>query len=287
MFADRFRVDPDGFRLKDCDPGDTAGIAKGDAPDALQKDIAEMVQLQDRLYADERHALLLIFQAPDAAGKDSTIKHVMSGLNPAGCQVTSFKVPSADELRHVYLWRYAVRLPPRGYIGIFNRSYYEEVLVVRVHPELLAAQKLPTHVKVDDTFWQDRYQDMVRWEKYLRRNGVRVVKFFLNVSKKEQKKRLLARIEQPEKNWKFSAADYGERQHWDDYQAASDAMLRNTSTDAAPWYVIPADHKWFTHLAVARLVVETLRDINPTYPQVAEGQKAELRRFRALLEAEG
>jgi PPK2 family polyphosphate:nucleotide phosphotransferase len=245
-----------------------------------------MVKLQDRLYAFDRYALLVIFQAPDAAGKDSAIKHVMSGVNPAGCQVYSFKAPSSGELQHDYLWRTTCRLPERGHIGIFNRSYYEEVLIVRVHPELLAAEKLPPEVAVDDDFWKHRFKDMVHLEGYLTRNGIRVLKFFLNVSKKEQKKRFLARIDDPAKNWKLSPADYNERLLWDRYQEAYEDMLRHTSTGHSPWYVIPADHKWFTHLAVANIVVDTLRELNPTYPEVSDQQRAELQRVRQLLENE-
>jgi PPK2 family polyphosphate:nucleotide phosphotransferase len=286
MFAKRFRVAPDHFRLKDCDPAYTGDFTSESARAQLKEDIEELAKLQDRLYAFDRHALLVIFQAPDAAGKDSAIKHVMSGVNPAGCQVYSFKAPSAGELQHDYLWRTTCRLPERGHIGIFNRSYYEEVLIVRVHPELLAAEKLPPEVAVDDDFWKHRFKDMVHFEGYLTRNGIRVLKFFLNVSKKEQKKRFLARIDDPAKNWKMSPADYRERLLWDRYQAAYEDMLRHTSTGHAPWYVIPADHKWFTHLAVANIVVDTLRELNPTYPEVSDRQRAELQRVRELLENE-
>jgi PPK2 family polyphosphate:nucleotide phosphotransferase len=286
MFAKRFRVDPDRFRLKDCDPAYTGDFTPQSAQTQLKQDIEEMVKLQDRLYAFGRYALLVIFQAPDAAGKDSAIKHVMSGINPAGCQVYSFKAPSQGELRHDYLWRTTCRLPERGHIGIFNRSYYEEVLIVRVHPELLAAQKLPPDVTAGDDFWKGRFKDMAHFEDYLTRNGTRVLKFFLNISKKEQKKRFLARIDDPAKNWKLSPADYSERLLWDRYREAYEDMLRHTSTAHAPWYAIPADHKWFTHLAVANTVVHTLRELNPTYPEVSDRQRAELQRVRELLENE-
>src|SRR3954451_18534255 len=224
MFADRFRVDrPGHFRLKDRDPGDTGGLDKKAARATLAEDLRELADLQDRFYACDRYALLVIFQAPDAAGKDSAIKHVMSGVNPAGCQVHSFKAPSSGELQHDYLWRCACRLPERGHIGIFNRSYYEEVLVVRVHPGLLEGERLPPGQKAGDKLWRRRYQDMARFEKYLTHNGIRVVKFFLHVSKEEQKKRFLQRIDDPDKNWKMAPADYQERKRGDDYQAAYEA----------------------------------------------------------------
>jgi PPK2 family polyphosphate:nucleotide phosphotransferase len=287
MFADRFRVDrPDRFRLKDRDPADTGGLEEAPARADLARDIAELARLQDRFYAFDRYALLVIFQAPDAAGKDSTIKHVMSGVNPTGCQVYSFKAPSSGELQHDYLWRCACRLPERGHIGIFNRSYYEEVLVVHVHPELLEAEHLPPGSRPGPRLWKQRYRDMVRYEKYLTHNGIRVVKFFLHVSRAEQKKRFLSRIDDPDKNWKFSPADIAERRRWDDYQAAYEQMLRHTSTDHAPWYVIPADHKWFTRYAVANILVHTLRGLKPTYPAVSDRQREQLRRIRAELEAE-
>ena len=286
MITERFRVAPDHFRLKDHDPDDTAQLNHEDVKDRLAEDLDEMIRLQDRLYADQRSALLLILQAPDAAGKDSVIKHVMSGLNPSGCVVHSFKAPSSTELEHDYLWRCARKLPPRGQIGIFNRSYYEEVLVVRVHPELLQAEHLPPGQPSGDDLWSQRCADMVSFERYLGHNGIRVVKFFLNVSKKEQKKRFLERIDDPTKNWKLSPADYHERLRWDDYQAAYEDMLRQTSTAEAPWYVIPADHKWFTRLAVAQVVVSTLRDLKPRYPEVSDQQRRELARVRELLEKE-
>ncbi len=284
MLADRFRVDPDDFRLEDHDPAFTGDGDEEAAREKLAEDIEEMFRLQDRFYADGRQALLIVFQALDAAGKDGVIKHVMSGLNPAGCLVRSFKAPSAEELRHDYLWRCERVLPEHGMIGIFNRSYYEEVLVVRVHPELLAAEKLSE--TGGKKFWKRRFKDIVHFEDYLTRNSTRIVKFFLHVSRGEQKKRFLERIDNPDKNWKLSAADYAERQRWDDYQEAYADMLRHTSTAEAPWYVIPADHKWFTRLAVANILVRTLRDLNPVYPIVSEQQRAELQRVRELLEKE-
>jgi PPK2 family polyphosphate:nucleotide phosphotransferase len=285
MFADRFRVRPTGFRLKDCDPADTAGMSHEPAAHELKADLDGMFALQDRFYAWKRYALLVVIQAPDAGGKDGVVKHVMTGLNPAGCQVHAFKEPSSGELEHDFLWRCVANLPGRGMIGVFNRSYYEEVLVVRVHLELLAAQAIQAE-EVNDLFWERRYQDVVNFERYLTHNRTRVVKFFLNISRAEQKRRLLARLEDPEKFWKFSPADYQERLRWDDYQAAYEAMLLRTSTAEAPWYVVPADHKWFTRLAVARIIVETLRELNPTYPTVAGERLKEMERFRDLLEKE-
>jgi PPK2 family polyphosphate:nucleotide phosphotransferase len=285
MLADRLRVDPDHFRLKDHDPGFTGDGDEAGAQGKLAADIQEMFRLQDRFYADGRHALLIVLQALDAAGKDGVIKHVMSGLNPAGCMVRSFKAPSAEELRHDFLWRCVRVLPERGMIGIFNRSYYEEVLVVRVHPEFLEAERLP-EAGGGKKFWKARCKDIVHFEDYLTRNGTRIVKFFLHVSRREQKKRFLERIDNPDKNWKLSAADYAERQRWDDYQEAYASMLKHTSTEEAPWYVIPADHKWFTRLAVANIVVHTLRELDPKYPTVTAKQQAELRRVRELLEKE-
>jgi PPK2 family polyphosphate:nucleotide phosphotransferase len=285
MFADRYRVDPDTFRLKDADPADTAGWSEADARGELRRSIEELADLQDRFYADGRHALLVIIQALDAAGKDGTVKHVMSGVNPAGCQVVSFKEPSSGELMHDYLWRCVGQLPPRGRIGIFNRSYYEEVAVVRVHPEFLQPQGFDP-AEAGENFWRRRFKDMVHFEEHLRHNHTVVLKFFLHVSRKEQKKRLLKRLADPEKNWKFSPTDYEERLLWDDYQAAYDDLLRNTSTDFAPWYVVPADAKWFTHLAVSRVIAKTLRDLKPVYPEPTDEQRAVLSRFKELLEKE-
>lgn len=282
------RAAADGhFRLKDHHPGSTHGFrGKEDAKRQLAKDIEEMAGLQDRLYAHDRYSVLLIFQAMDAAGKDGTIKHVMSGLNPQGCQVTSFKQPSSEELDHDYLWRLNRHLPSRGQIGIFNRSYYEEVLVVRVHPELLARQKLPPEC-VSGHFWKARFDQINRFEKYLHENGTVIRKFFLHVSRKEQKKRFLDRIDRPEKNWKFSAADVAERACWGDYQKAYAEAIGHTSTSHAPWYIVPADHKWFTRLAVARVIVETLRKLRLEYPAVSKAQQRDLQAARKRLLGEG
>jgi PPK2 family polyphosphate:nucleotide phosphotransferase len=273
------------FRLKDYDPADTYGLdsdSKGLAAELLQQGIEKLADLQDKLYAQDRWALLLIFQAMDAAGKDSTIKHVMSGVNPQGCQVFSFKTPSAEELDHDFLWRTTRALPERGRIGIFNRSYYEETLVVRVHPELLKAERIPDEL-VTKHIWEERFEDIQCFEEHLARNGVVVRKFFLHVSKHEQKKRFLERLEQPEKNWKFSAADVKERQYWDDYQDAYEDVIRKTSTKKAPWFVVPADHKWFTRLVVAGAVVETLKELGVKYPEVDQQKRKELEQAKRLL----
>jgi PPK2 family polyphosphate:nucleotide phosphotransferase len=286
MFADEFRVDPNNFDLKDYDPGFTGKWTEERAQNQLAADIAEMARLQDRFYASGRDALLIVLQARDAAGKDSVIKHVMSGVNPASCMVHSFKTPSAEELRHDFLWRCVRVLPARGFIGIFNRSYYEEVLVVRVHPEFLAAQNLRNADPSRKSFWKHRFKDIVHFEQYLSRNGTRIVKFFLHVSRHEQKKRFLERIDNPDKNWKLSPDDFKERLHWNDYQAAYADMLEHTSIQPAPWYVIPADHKWFTRLAVANIIVDTLRDLKPTYPAVSDSQHAQLQQIRQMLEQE-
>jgi PPK2 family polyphosphate:nucleotide phosphotransferase len=284
-----FRVtDGDRFRLRDFDPADTGELKREDKPRAqaeLAEGVAAIAALQDQLYAQDRWALLLIFQAMDAAGKDGAIKHVMSGLNPQGCQVASFKAPSAEELDHDYLWRCQRHLPERGRIGIFNRSYYEEALVVRVHPELLARQKIPPALVGPDV-WEQRFQDMRAFERYLGRNGTRVRKFFLHVSRDEQKKRFLERIDQPEKNWKFSAADARERGHWKDYMAAYEDLIRRTATPEAPWYVVPADNKWFTRIVVAAAVIDTLAALDLAYPQVDAAQRRELAAARKLLLAE-
>ncbi len=285
-FAGPFRIDDGGrFRLKRIDPDDTGGLEsrKGRAAEVLQEGIRLLADLQEKLYAQDRWAVLLIFQAMDAAGKDGAIKHVMSGVNPQGVQVYSFKAPSAEELDHDYLWRTACRLPERGRIGIFNRSYYEEVLVTRVHPELLSSQKLPPK-RVGQDIWKERFEDINAWERYLWRNGVVIRKFFLHVSNKEQKKRFLERLENPEKNWKFSASDARERGHWTDYMAAYEDMIRNTATEHAPWYVVPADHKWFTRLVVAAAVIDALQDLNLVFPKVDAAKRAELREARAILE---
>jgi PPK2 family polyphosphate:nucleotide phosphotransferase len=280
-----FRItDGKHFRLKDFDPADTGGLhSPGDASEILQGGIEQMQKLQDMLYAQDRWGLLLVFQAMDAAGKDSTIKHVMSGVNPEGCQVHSFKAPSDDELDHDYMWRCATRLPNRGHIGIFNRSYYEEVLVVRVHPEVLAQEKLPPRL-VTKKIWDERFRDIRHFEDYLNRNGILVRKFFLNVSKEEQKKRFLARLDEPEKNWKFSEADVHERAHWDEYMTAYEDLIRHTSTEEAPWYVVPADNKWFTRLVVAEAVVNALKDLDLCYPKVDAAKRKALAAARLLLE---
>jgi PPK2 family polyphosphate:nucleotide phosphotransferase len=271
------------FRLKDCDPADTGRWdSQESAAEKLQKDIARMADLQDKLYAQNRWSLLLIFQAMDAAGKDGTIKHVMSGVNPEGVQVQSFKAPSEAELQHDFLWRTTEHLPERGHIGIFNRSYYEEVLVVRVHPTLLHNERIPSSL-VTKNIWEERFEDINCFEQHLERSGTVVRKFFLHVSKKEQKRRFLARLEQPKKNWKFSADDIRERQYWDDYQHAYEQMIRHTATKNAPWYVVPADNKWFTHLVVAAAIVETLEDLDLSYPPVDAAKRKELEAARNLL----
>ncbi len=273
------------FSLKDFDPGDTNGLgaaSKQEAGEILQSGIETLADFQDVLYAQDRWSILLIFQAMDAAGKDGAIKHVMSGINPQGCQVFSFKSPSAEELNHDYLWRCMKCLPERGRIGIFNRSYYEETLVVRVHPEYLQNEKIPEKL-VTKKIWDERYEDIRNFERYLTRNGVVIRKFFLNLSKKEQKKRFLARLDKPEKNWKFSTADSHERAHWDDYMKAYEDMIRNTATGYAPWYVVPADNKWFTRMVVASVVIETLESLGLEYPKVGKEQREELLRARKLL----
>jgi len=287
---DRYRVtNGKKFRLKDFDPADTAGMKKESKPEAqamMQQGIERLRELQDKLYAQDRWAMLLVLQAMDAAGKDSTIKHVMSGVNPQGCEVYSFKAPSSEELDHDFLWRCMPCLPNRGHIGIFNRSYYEEVLVVRVHPEILGAQKLPPEL-VTKRIWTERHGDIANFERYLSRQGTVVRKFFLNVSREEQKRRFLERIEQPEKNWKFSAADVKERRHWNEYMDAYEDAIRATATPDAPWYVVPADNKWFTRLVVAAAVVTTLEELDLQYPKLGKKQLAELAAARAGLEAEG
>lgn len=274
-----------GFRLKDMDPGDTGPLDaedKGDAKEMLARGVEWLAEEQDKLYAQDHWGVLLVFQAMDAAGKDGTIKHVMSGINPQGCQVTSFKQPSAEELDHDYLWRYMRNVPARGQIGIFNRSYYEEVLVVKVHRALLARQKIPPAL-VDKHIWKERYADISRFEDYLGRNGVVVLKFFLHVSRDEQKKRFMERLDNPSKNWKFSAADVAERQYWDDYQEAYEDAIRHTASPAAPWYVVPADNKWFTRLVVAAAVVEAMAGLKLHYPVVDAAKKKELAAARATL----
>jgi PPK2 family polyphosphate:nucleotide phosphotransferase len=282
------RDDGKKFRLKDIDPDDTGELTSEDKPqakEALAVGVEVLAELQERLYAQDRWAVLLIFQAMDAAGKDGAIKHVMSGVNPQGCQVHSFKAPSAEELDHDYLWRCLKRLPERGRIGIFNRSYYEEVLVVRVHKEFLAGQKLPPSL-VTRSIWEDRYEDIRNVERYLARNGVLIRKFFLHVSKKEQKKRFLERLDNPDKNWKFSMADAKERGHWDDYQEAYEDMIRATATKDAPWYVVPADNKWFTRVVVAAAIIDALGSLDLKFPEVDDAKKKELATARIALEQE-
>jgi len=277
-----------GFRLKDTDPDDTGRLKSEDksrAKEALAIGIDALATLQDMLYAQDRWAVLLIFQAMDGAGKDGAIKHVMSGVNPQGCQVASFKAPSAEDLDHDYLWRCQKHLPERGRIGIFNRSYYEEVLVVRVHPEILTKQKLPPQL-CGNRVWRDRYQDIRSFERYLSRNGVLVRKFFLHLSRKEQERRFLERLDRPDKNWKFSSSDAEERTHWKAYMAAYEAMIRNTATRRAPWYVVPADNKWFTRVIVAAAIIDALASLNLAYPEVDKLKLEELAAARSLLEAE-
>ena len=288
-FCAPFRItDGTGFRLDQLDPGDTLHLDKSDkkaAAAVLAEGVELLAELQDKLYAQDRWAVLLIFQAMDAAGKDGTIKHVMSGVNPQGCQVSSFKAPSSVDLDHDYLWRANQCLPERGRIGIFNRSYYEETLVVRVHPEMLHRQTLPPGLMGDD-IWRHRFQDIRHYEAYLARNGVVVRKFFLHLSKQEQKRRFLERLETPEKNWKFSASDIQERAYWDDYMQAYEAMIRHTASEVAPWYVVPADNKWFTRLVVAAAVIETLDSLELAYPTVSDGARAALQAAHQQLLAE-
>jgi PPK2 family polyphosphate:nucleotide phosphotransferase len=272
------------FRLKDFDPADTGDWkSQDDAKEQLHNDISRMEELQSKLYAQDQWAVLLIFQATDAAGKDGTIKHVMSGVNPEGCQVHSFKKPSDTELQHDFLWRTTRHLPERGHIGIFNRSYYEEVLVVRVHSEVLGGEKIPTSLVTKD-IWKERFEDIRAFERHMAGNGTVIRKFFLHLSKKEQKRRFLARLEEPEKHWKFSEADIRERERWDEYQGAYEDMIRHTATRHAPWYVVPADHKWFTHVVVAAAIVEALEDLDLKYPKVDAAKLKEIRAARKMLE---
>jgi PPK2 family polyphosphate:nucleotide phosphotransferase len=274
------------FRLKDYDPGDTNGIdSKEKAEKYLARGVEQLAALQEKLYAQDRWAVLLVFQAMDAAGKDGAIKHVMSGVNPQGCQVFSFKAPTSDDLDHDYLWRTAKCLPERGRIGIFNRSYYEEVLVVRVHPEILAKQKLPKDV-VTKRIWRERHEDIAAHERYLARNGVAVVKFFLHVSKAEQKRRFLERLDRPEKNWKFSSADAKERRHWKEYMRAYEEMIQATAAPHAPWYVVPADKKWFSRIVVAGAIIHTMEQLGLAFPRVDDAQKKDLAAARQELAGE-
>ena len=273
------------FRLKNFDPADTGDLKSADKPrakEALQNGVEAMAELQDVLYAQDRWSLLLIFQAMDAAGKDGTIKHVMSGVNPQGCQVSSFKGPTSEDLDHDYLWRCVKQLPERGRIGIFNRSYYEETLVVRVHPEFLAGQKLPKECVTKD-IWKERFQDIRAFERYLHRNGTAVVKFFLHISKEEQQKRFLERLDDPDKNWKFSVNDARERSFWDDYMEAYEETIRETASEKSPWYVVPADNKWFTRVIVAAAVIDALAAMKLQYPKVSEAKRQELAATRKEL----
>lgn len=273
-----------GFRLKDIDPADTGGLdlEKDHAAELLQRGVERLSELQDMLYAQDRWSVLCIFQAMDAAGKDGAIKHVFSGVNPQGCQVHSYKAPTATELDHDFLWRHSTALPERGRIGIHNRSWYEEVLAVRVHPDYLGGQKLPTRL-VGKRIWDERLEDIAAYERYLARQGTVVLKFFLHVSKGEQKRRFLSRIEEPEKNWKFSANDVAERAHWDAYMAAYEAAIRGTAARHAPWFVVPADNKWFTRLVVVEAIVQALEGLELHYPRVTKAQKAALEVARKAL----
>jgi PPK2 family polyphosphate:nucleotide phosphotransferase len=283
--ANPYRIDNGKkFRLKDFDPASTGHFrSKEHAQELLDQGKAELADLQDKLYAHNRWAVLVILQAMDAAGKDGVIEHVMSGVNPQGCQVFSFKAPSSDDLSHDFMWRTTKCLPQRGHIGIFNRSYYEEVLVVRVHPEVLKNERIPESLFSKD-LWEQRFKDMHNFETYLSHNGIVVRKFFLNLSKKEQKRRFLARLDAPEKNWKFSAADVRERQRWDDYMTAYEEMIAATSSKHAPWYVVPADNKWYTRLVVAAAIVDTLKDLKVKYPDVGPEVRKQLLAAKKELE---
>ncbi len=288
MNINQFLARPGKFQsLEKYRTNSTTGIRdKKEAGDRMEKYISEMQKLQDTLYADNTYSILLIFQAMDAAGKDSTIKHVMSGINPQGCQVYSFKQPSVEELDHDFLWRTTKRLPERGRIGIFNRSYYEEVLIVKVHPDILPGQNLPgidQPDKVKNNFWKERYESINQFEKHMVHNGTQVIKFFLHVSKKEQAERFLKRISDPEKNWKFSYADILERDHWEEYQKAYETMIRETSTTEAPWYIIPADKKWYMRIAVAEIILQRMKNLDLKYPVLSEKQAAELEKGKELL----
>ncbi|MGG6296712.1 polyphosphate kinase 2 family protein [Leptolyngbya sp. AN02str] len=287
MDIDHLIVKPGSrISLSNFDPGYVGSYEKQHAKELLKTSLKQLTLDQDKLYAQNTYALLILFQAMDAAGKDSTIKHVMSGVNPQGCQVYSFKSPSAEERDHDYLWRSMKALPERGMIGIHNRSYYEEVLVVRVHPEMLASQQLPEPIKQDPYIWQRRFEEINNFEHYLVNNGIIVLKFFLYVSKDEQRQRFLDRINEPEKNWKFSTHDVKERSFWDNYMNAYEDVFNHTSTTWAPWYIIPADHKWYTRLAVSRVISQTLESLNLHYPVVDEERRRELLEDKKLLDAE-
>ncbi|HMG33757.1 MAG TPA: polyphosphate kinase 2 family protein [Blastocatellia bacterium] len=274
-----------GFRLKDIDPGDTLELKSEDKPrakEALTFGVEALAELQELLYAQDRWSVLIIFQAMDAAGKDGAIKHVMSGINPQGCQVFSFKAPSTEDLEHDFMWRCLKSLPERGRIGIFNRSYYEETLAVRVHPEFLEKQKLPAQV-MGDNIWKGRYRDIRNIERYLSRNGTKIIKFFLHLSKGEQKRRFLERLDDPDKNWKFSANDAKEREHWKDYMEAYEETIRRTATKYAPWYVVPADNKWFTRVVVAAAVIGEVASLDLAFPKVTKRQREELQAAKQAL----
>ena len=289
MYTQPFRITKgQGFQLKNFDPGDTCGLKRekgGTTSELLRQGTEWLAQEQDMLYAQDRWSLLLIFQAMDAAGKDSTIKHVMSGVNPQGCQVFSFKQPSQEELDHDFMWRYSKRLPERGRIGIFNRSYYEEVLIVRVHEAVLKQQKIPQPL-VSKRIWDQRLADLVHFEDYLTRQGVIILKFFLHMSREEQKKRFMRRLDTPEKNWKFSASDVHERKFWSDYMRVYEEAIRATASKHAPWFVVPADNRWFTRLVVAAAIVEAVEQLDLTYPEVDAKKKKELATMRAALARE-
>lgn len=286
--ADRYRIDnPDKFRLKDVNPGDTFGLQvdKAEAKEMLAESVKRMSKLQEKLYAQNRWAVLLIFQAMDAAGKDGAIAHVMSGINPQGCQVFSFKAPSTQELDHDYMWRSTIALPERGRIGVFNRSYYEEVLVVRVHPEILAKQRLPQGLAGKDV-WKERFEDIRAFERYIARNGTLILKFMLHVSREEQAKRFLDRLDDPGKNWKFEMGDIEERRFWDDYMKYYEDAVRETSRPHAPWFVVPADNKWFTRLVISSAIVEAMDALDLHYPKVPDNALRQMQEVRAGLAAE-
>jgi PPK2 family polyphosphate:nucleotide phosphotransferase len=287
-YVDPFRITKaKGFRLKDFDPGDTRGLKldKGEAAELLQRGTEWLAEEQNMLYAQDSWSLLLVFQAMDAAGKDGTIKHVMSGVNPQGCQVFSFKQPSREDLDHDFMWRYVKCLPERGRIGIFNRSYYEEVLVVRVHPEILRRQRLPPR-SVGKRIWDERLADIAHFEDYLMRQGTILLKFFLHVSREEQKRRFMERLDKPRKHWKFSSADIRERGFWGDYMHAFEEAIRATAAPHAPWFIVPADNKWFTRLVVAAAIVETVENLDLSYPKIDAAKKKELAAARAALARE-
>ena len=290
QFINQFKIsDGRNFSLKDFDTSFTAEYKKEDADTVLQELISKAVTIQDELYADKRSSLLIIFQAMDAAGKDSAIKHTMSGFNPQGCQVFSFKQPSSEEYAHDFLWRHYKALPERGHIGIHNRSHYENVLITRVHPELVLNENIPGIKSVKDLtdgFWDDRYQSIRNFEKHLHYSGTAIVKFFLNVSKKEQKERFIERIDDPKKNWKFSAADVKERAFWDDYMHAYEKAIKETATPENPWYVIPADKKWFTRIAISEIILHTIEELKLKYPVLPKAEKDKLQEMKAALEKE-